>query len=474
MSRVLQMAMGVLVAAMAVGGCQDSTGDGGLQAELAPGSGHEDEPEAEPVSASGDEGGLDAELAPDSADEVDRLKAEFAEIEDQLLSHEERIAECMAAQGFQYGPGLDPSWILERPFIRNQMWGGTGITDVELPDDAHEAYLENLSPGERAAFRFVLWGDIDIGGTERGCKAKTQDGEDWRSEQPRFEVVAEQFEIGGDSDDCTDPPLPPSRLSRHLIEEKYPVLDLAIRGLLPEAYAEDPTLDLYEHVSYSSGRRLSPVRWAIRRHCHELFDWLVGQGVLEGERAIEGWDPTPWHHTKQAAWADNLHALEVLLDREPDLDINEFGGVYSPLIPLLHEVRSVEAARLLLAAGADPNLRAPNDRAIDYQATLGNAEVVELLYPLTDSPSAAIYLVIDSAHSRKGFGAYGGQVEPLLELLEVLVVLKRLGGDINVPPPENVYLWDTNASTPAEYARQYEDGALFPEVIAFVEDWAAE
>jgi len=101
------------------------------------------------------------------------LEEELAAFEGQLLDHEEAIAECMTAQGFQYEVGLPASWHLEKAYYLDAAAGGTGKIDIDIPEEANEAYISSLDPGELKAFNFSYWGDIDIGGTERGCYAAT-------------------------------------------------------------------------------------------------------------------------------------------------------------------------------------------------------------------------------------------------------------------------------------------------------------
>lgn len=101
------------------------------------------------------------------------LEEELEAFEDQLLAHEEMIAECMTAQGFQYEVGLPADWYLEKASTLDEAAGGTGIVDVEIPEEVNNAYASSLDAEELAAFKFAYWGDIEDGGTQRGCYAKT-------------------------------------------------------------------------------------------------------------------------------------------------------------------------------------------------------------------------------------------------------------------------------------------------------------
>jgi len=273
------------------------------------------------------------------------------------------------------------------------------------------------------------------------------------------------------SEDCVRPrkqlSLPPGEFA-----DRYPVIQLAIEGRLQEAHAQDPTLDLEESVSDDI---LSPLVWALEMHCHELFDWLVDRDILEGDWMERFRYPGKAFWLVSALEYDNVHAVKVLLERGHDAnaldghgDTTRDGAGW----PMLYFARSAEAVQLLLDAGADPNR--DRFRAIDWFARNGDADIVELLYSLTDNPSTAIFQAI----RRSAFSEWYTPEEHTYYVeksLEVLRTLRSLGADINFPRPvqEGSDLMPEVTSA-VDFAREWGSRGFDPAVIAFLEDWAAE
>lgn len=261
------------------------------------------------------------------------------------------------------------------------------------------------------------------------------------------------------SDDCVRPRHTLRRFTREYVANHFPVVDLAIRGLLPTAYAQDPTLDLEETIPEEA---LNPLLWSITMHCHDLLDWLVTMGMLEGEWNARLSYPGTGVLMIEALRVDNTHAVTVLLAHGHDPNASDHHEY-----PALHYANSAEAVEALITGGADPNPE--NDvRPIVVAARTGRPQVVEALYPLTDNPSTAIYDVIKEADAR---GSWRQPIEPLIEVLKTL---KRLGADIHVQRPEEVYGAPADAANPIDFAREYGGGRLDPRIMMFLEDWAGE
>lgn len=402
------------------------------------------------VQASGDEQMHDNDL------KLSDLEAELAASEEHLLAHERAIADCMAEKGFEYIAALPWDWYLEKASILDEAAGGDGLVDMEIPEPPNDPYVTGLEPGKRAAYELAYWGDVALGGDDHGCYADAY-GDSLDADS----FAAAHLEPGPGDGDRSER-LDPSETSMHVVASddcrrsehilyyfnrshiirNYPAVAAAIDGRLQDAYTEDPTLDLDEFIPEE---HLNPLIWAIRMHCHELFDWLVDHGVLEGEwHRSQLVDPYPGGVLIEALNVDNNHALPVLLEagHNPNWD----GGGFA----MLDYARSAEAAELLLAAGADPN-RELIDRPIDGAAAGGRAEVVKILYPLTDNPSTAIYHATSESQ------------------IEVLKLLRDLGADIGYPLPQD-HGGITPGTTAVDLARKRSD----PAVIAFVEDWASD
>ncbi|VAW09779.1 hypothetical protein MNBD_ACTINO02-2632 [hydrothermal vent metagenome] len=110
------------------------------------------------------------ETAPE---QVTAIESELQSFEQQLLVHEEAIADCMRRQGFPYVVGLPSDWILEKAAQLDVARGGDGLVDIEVPQDPNEEAMAQASPEERDAFKFAYWGDIGVGGQTEGCYNST-------------------------------------------------------------------------------------------------------------------------------------------------------------------------------------------------------------------------------------------------------------------------------------------------------------
>lgn len=269
------------------------------------------------------------------------------------------------------------------------------------------------------------------------------------------------------SEDCLRPTYSFFEFTSDEISADYPVIQLAIEGRLQEAYERDSTLDLEEALPFEL---LTPLVWSINMHCYGLFDWLVDKGVLEGNWNERLLYPGAGFLLSRALWYQNNHALSVLLDHghdphglDPNASDTETEGENWPK---LWEARNVEAAQLLLDAGADPDLDYWRTKAIDVQAERGNAEIVELLFQLSENPSTAIFHAIDASRHYYDPSSSTPDVEAQLEVLKTL---KRLGADIDHPKPDTVGYRQLRSAS--EYARS---GDIDPAVIEFIEKWAAE
>jgi hypothetical protein len=92
---------------------------------------------------------------------------------------------------------------------------------------------------------------------------------------------------------------------------------------------------------------------------------------------LEDPDETP---LMQAAEKGDLPAVQQLLAAKPDVNARDQGGQTALIHACLNPQASPEMIKLLLAAGADPNIRSRNDyTALAWATSRGNKPVIQLL-----------------------------------------------------------------------------------------------
>ena len=93
--------------------------------------------------------------------------ASASPMREKVLFHEELIAECMRAEGFEYIAVLPGDLLLEEARAEAERNGEdpiAAVDAVELPDDPNQDILAELSPEELAAYELAYWGPTDVDG----------------------------------------------------------------------------------------------------------------------------------------------------------------------------------------------------------------------------------------------------------------------------------------------------------------------
>ena len=136
-----------------------------------------------------------------------------------------------------------------------------------------------------------------------------------------------------------------------------------------------------------------------------LLAWFIpGASIAETpgscDRAVDA------HFLDRAAWSGDLFGIQLLLDRDadpngaPEAEIVRcfHGRPVSPPVMQAAYQGHVEILKLLLAAGADPNVWCCDSSAIQAAAANGHAEAVRLLLAAGAKRAGAVAAARDAGH----------------------------------------------------------------------------
>lgn len=185
----------------------------------------------------------------------------------------------------------------------------------------------------------------------------------------------------------------------------------------------------------------TPLHWAVHDNAVDEVRRLIAAGA--NVNAKNDFGATPM---SEAAMVGNTAVIKMLLDAKADPDSPSADGQTALMV--VSRTTNVEAARLLIAAGANVNAKESqrNQTALMWAAAQRQAEMVKLLVS-KDADTNARTMLNDvqsqvSAEPRAQYRSYGG-LTPLMYAtregcLECAKALIEGGAKIDMPDPEGV------------------------------------
>ncbi|MFE9206912.1 hypothetical protein [Micromonospora sp. NPDC007230] len=123
---------------------------------------------------------------------------EPSEVRDQVLRHQQLVAECMESRGFEYVATVPGDLIIEEARAAAEATGSDVKAAVEeasqnLPPDPNELHVATLEPGQQQAWGDALWGTDSL----EGCydsTLETASRVDLEAELDRAQSILDQVE----------------------------------------------------------------------------------------------------------------------------------------------------------------------------------------------------------------------------------------------------------------------------------------
>jgi ankyrin repeat protein len=128
------------------------------------------------------------------------------------------------------------------------------------------------------------------------------------------------------------------------------------------------------------------IYWAAESNRWDIVDWLASNGADVNAQTSTG--ETVLHFITKMFTPTYKENLKSFLQYKPNLDIQNKFGVTPLMACVLREQEQVEGVEMLLAAGANPNLKSSEgNTALLISASRSNPLIVELLLKAGASPS---------------------------------------------------------------------------------------